>query len=152
MLSGDHVLPRITPNISYHPQAGDDPLGDFLRSLDKLDDLRADGGAARPTSTASSSLRDRSDQLRAHHDERFRRCSPPSAGDTTAWAIAERMHWSRPWDDMTGFMRRSAVGEAMAHLRALEIRGVLDHEAGEPAQWRLTDRAGALLDRLSRRA
>ena len=36
MLSGDHVLPRITPNISFHPQAGADPLGDFLRSLTKL--------------------------------------------------------------------------------------------------------------------
>jgi len=30
MLSGDHVLPRITPNIPFHPQAGADPLGDFL--------------------------------------------------------------------------------------------------------------------------
>ena len=36
MLTGDHVLPRITPNIGLHPQSGDDPLGDFLRSLDKL--------------------------------------------------------------------------------------------------------------------
>ncbi len=36
MLSGDHVLPRITPNISFHPQAGPDPLGDFLASLDKV--------------------------------------------------------------------------------------------------------------------
>src|SRR5262249_26030606 len=36
MLSGDHVLPRITPNIPYHPQASADPLGDFLRSLDKV--------------------------------------------------------------------------------------------------------------------
>src|SRR5204863_5999891 len=35
MLSGDHVLPRITPNIPFHPQAGADPLGDFLRSLER---------------------------------------------------------------------------------------------------------------------
>ena len=37
MLSGDHVLPRITPNIPFHPQAGANPLGDFLTSLDKLE-------------------------------------------------------------------------------------------------------------------
>ena len=37
MLSGDHVLPRITPNIPYHPQAGANPLGDYLASLDKLE-------------------------------------------------------------------------------------------------------------------
>ena len=36
MLTGDHVLPRITPNISYHPQSGPNPLGDFLDSLDKV--------------------------------------------------------------------------------------------------------------------
>ena len=37
MLSGDHVLPRITPNIPFHPQAGANPLGDYLQSLDKLE-------------------------------------------------------------------------------------------------------------------
>src|SRR5579859_3098569 len=36
MLSGDHILPRITPNIPFHPQAGTDPLGDYLHSLDKV--------------------------------------------------------------------------------------------------------------------
>src|SRR5215475_9798164 len=37
LLTGDHVLPKITPNISFHPQAGANPLEDYLRSLDKLD-------------------------------------------------------------------------------------------------------------------
>ena len=48
MLSGDHVLPRITPNISFHPQAGPDPLGDFLSSLDQVGGFDARRGAARP--------------------------------------------------------------------------------------------------------
>src|SRR4029079_3910630 len=42
MLSGDHVLPRITPNIPYHPQAGAAPLGEYLQSLDKLNDYEED--------------------------------------------------------------------------------------------------------------
>ncbi len=42
MLSGDHVLPRITPNIPFHPQAGADPLGEYLESLDKLNDYDED--------------------------------------------------------------------------------------------------------------
>ena len=42
MLSGDHVLPRITPNIPFHPQAGANPLGDYLASLDKLEPYRVD--------------------------------------------------------------------------------------------------------------
>ena len=42
MLSGDHVLPRITPNIPFHPQAGANPLGDYLASLDKLEPYDVD--------------------------------------------------------------------------------------------------------------
>ncbi len=36
MLTGDCVLPRITPNIGYNPQTGDNPLGDYLDSLRRL--------------------------------------------------------------------------------------------------------------------
>ena len=36
LFSGDHVLPRITPNISVHPQASADPLSDFMRSLERV--------------------------------------------------------------------------------------------------------------------
>ena len=53
MLSGDHVLPRITPNIPYHPQAGANPLGDYLSSLDKLEPYKV-RGCCQPTSTAST--------------------------------------------------------------------------------------------------
>ena len=45
--------PRITPNIPFHPQAGDNPLGDFIASLDKVDQYPA-GRSCPPTSTASS--------------------------------------------------------------------------------------------------
>ena len=36
MLTGDCVLPRITPNINLNAQSGDDPLGDYLTSLERL--------------------------------------------------------------------------------------------------------------------
>jgi hypothetical protein len=32
-------------------------------------------------------------------------------------------------------MRRAAVGETLAHLRALEVRGVLREIPGEPIRW-----------------
>ena len=34
-------------------------------------------------------------------------------------------------------MRRAAVAEAMAHLRALERRGVVRELLGEPSTWEL---------------
>ena len=52
MLSGDHVLPRITPNIPFHPQAGADPLGEYLQSLDKPTTTTRTRFSP-PTSTAS---------------------------------------------------------------------------------------------------
>ena len=52
------------------------------------------------------------------------------------------MRWSRPWDEIAGFMRRAAVGEAVSHLRALEIDGVVRVDDGEPALWSLAERSG----------
>jgi hypothetical protein len=57
------------------------------------------------------------------------------AGHDTAWAVAGRMKWSRSWDRIEGFMRRMAVAEAMAHIRALERRGVLRDIPGEPVRY-----------------
>jgi hypothetical protein len=45
------------------------------------------------------------------------------------------MKWSRPWDRITGFMRRAALGEALAHIRVLEERGVVRAVEGEPVRW-----------------
>jgi glyoxylase-like metal-dependent hydrolase (beta-lactamase superfamily II) len=39
VISGDHVLPGITPNISVHIQQFSNPLGDFLGSLLKVQNL-----------------------------------------------------------------------------------------------------------------
>ena len=137
MLSGDHVLPRITPNISVHPQAMSNPLGDYLASLDKVG-----GYDAQEVLPAHEhrfvSLGARVAQLKAHHEQRFTEViEAVRQGDDTAWAIASHMQWSRPWERIDGFMRRAAVGEAVAHLRALEERGLLRAVDGEPVRWQL---------------
>ncbi|HEY2811929.1 MAG TPA: MBL fold metallo-hydrolase [Acidimicrobiales bacterium] len=139
MLSGDHVLPRITPNIPFHPQAGADPLGDFLQSLEKLKDY--DAAEVLPAHEHRFvGLDARLDELRAHHEHRFIEVIDAIRnGVTSAWDIAARMRWSRPWDRIEGFMRRAAVGEAMAHLRALESRGVVREIRGEPSHWEVVE-------------
>ena len=72
MLSGDHVLPRITPNIPYHPQAGANPLGDYLASLDKLEPYKV-----REVLPAHEyrfdDLHARLEELRQHHAGALRR-------------------------------------------------------------------------------
>jgi glyoxylase-like metal-dependent hydrolase (beta-lactamase superfamily II) len=135
MLSGDHVLPRITPNISFHPQALGDPLGDFLRSLDKVGGYQTDE-VLPAHEHRFVGLQARVEELKAHHEARFvEAIEAIHNGVTTAWDIAAHLRWSRSWDRIQGFMRRAAVGETMAHLRALEQRGVLREVPGEPAHW-----------------
>nr|BFE83174.1 hypothetical protein GCM10020093_057750 [Planobispora longispora] len=40
------------------------------------------------------------------------------------------MTWNRPWAELSPTMRGMAAGEAAAHLRALEVRGVVRRTAG----------------------
>jgi glyoxylase-like metal-dependent hydrolase (beta-lactamase superfamily II) len=92
LLSGDHVLPSITPHISISRRdRGGDPLGDFLDSLQKVAGLDADEVL-------------------------------PADGPASLWQVAARLTWNRPWDQFPLGLRRSAVNETAAHLRYLTRR------------------------------
>src|SRR4051812_45667798 len=85
MLTGDHVLPRITPNIPFHPQASADPLGDFLRSLDKLEGYDSDE-VLPAHEHRFVGLDSRLEELRVHHEHRFAEVVDAiKDGCTTAW-------------------------------------------------------------------
>src|SRR5437870_5509221 len=87
MLSGDHVLPRITPNIPFHPQAGDDPLGAYLRSLERLGAYDADE-VLPAHEHRFVGLSGRLDELVEHHDHRFAEVLEALRdGLTTAWDV-----------------------------------------------------------------
>jgi glyoxylase-like metal-dependent hydrolase (beta-lactamase superfamily II) len=143
MLTGDHVLPRITPNVSAHPQSGDNPLGDFLASLDKV--AAYDPGGSMLALPAHEhrfvGLSARTTELRAHHQQRFHEIAAAlGEGIDTAWEIASRMSWSRSWSGLDHFMRRAALGEAMAHLLAMRADGLVRDVDGVPVRWELTGR------------
>ena len=108
MLTGDCVLPRITPNVNLNPQTEPDPLGDYLRSLERLAEF--DAVEALPAHEwRYVGHRARLLEIRAHHEHRFVEVIDAMRdGHDTAWEIAPRMDWSRPWDQIDGFMRRSA--------------------------------------------
>ncbi|MER6978900.1 MBL fold metallo-hydrolase [Streptomyces carpinensis] len=140
MLTGDHVLPRITPNVPPPPDETADPLGDFLRSLDRLRG-RGASEVLPAHERRFTDLEGRLDDLHRHHDKRFAEVlAALEAGAEVAWDVAAHMHWSRPWDGMEGFAQQAAVGEAYAHLRALTRRGLLHEEPGETVRWRIAIR------------
>jgi glyoxylase-like metal-dependent hydrolase (beta-lactamase superfamily II) len=138
LLTGDCVLPRITPNIAYHAQSDDDPLGDYLRSLEKL--ATYDAVEALPAHELRfTNHQERLREIRDHHEQRFAEViGAVRGGRRTVWEIAPCMDWSRPWDEMSSFIRRQALGEAAAHVRALEVRGRLRRIPGDVARWEPT--------------
>jgi glyoxylase-like metal-dependent hydrolase (beta-lactamase superfamily II) len=135
LLSGDHVLPRITPNIPFHAQSATNPLSDFLHSLDKVGEY--DAAEVLPAHEYRFvDLHGRLTELRRHHHDRFDEiCEAIGDRPLTAWEIASQLHWSRQWSDITGFMRRAAVAETMAHLRELEVRDVLRRTGDDRVVW-----------------
>ncbi|HEY7358133.1 MAG TPA: MBL fold metallo-hydrolase [Ktedonobacterales bacterium] len=123
-VAGDHVLPRISPNIGLYPNARPDPLGDYLASLAKVRDLPA--SLALPGHGAPfSDLAGRVDELLAHHQERAEetcqivRETQGHAG-VDAYTVARRLFAGR-FDTFQN--RRFALGEALAHLEYLRVAG-----------------------------
>lgn len=136
LLSGDHVLPRITPNISAHPQQRQEPLGDFLQSLRKVRDLPVDE-VLPAHEYRFAGLPARVDEMIDHHHDRLREMLELIEADAgcTSWELTQELTWSRPWEEIPHFMRRAANGETLAHLHLLERRGWLRREGSAPARW-----------------
>ncbi|SHM63834.1 MBL fold metallo-hydrolase [Cryptosporangium aurantiacum] len=137
LLTGDHVLPRISPNISSSPLGDEDTLGQFLDSLALLGDL--DVAEVLPAHEYRfAGLPARVRQLLRHHEQRLDEIlARLDAGDgpTTA-QVAAQLTWSRPWEQNRGFIRRSAIGETYAHLVHLQRRGLVTPGAGAEDAWR----------------
>ena len=123
LLSGDHVLPTITPHISIsrRDRAGD-PLGDFLESLQKV--ARLDTDEVLPAHRHRfGDLAQRVDEITRHHHDHLADIEAILAdGPVSLWQIAARLTWNRPWDQYPLALRRSAVNETAAHLRYLTRR------------------------------
>jgi glyoxylase-like metal-dependent hydrolase (beta-lactamase superfamily II) len=134
LLSGDHILPRITPNISVHAQQFPNPLGDYLESLAKVRDLDADE-VLPAHEYRFADLAGRVDEITAHHGERLDEIVEVLAAHpgSTAWETTLRLHWSRPWDEIPSFMQRQANGETLAHCVLLELHGRVRRDGGSPA-------------------
>jgi glyoxylase-like metal-dependent hydrolase (beta-lactamase superfamily II) len=124
LLSGDHVLPSITPHISGLLHG--DPLASYLDSLDKvcaLDDvalaLPAHGHPFRD-------LDGRVAAIKEHHDERLERLRVASAA--LGWAdvadLSRELFSPRAWGSM-------AESETYAHLEHLRCTGRADRREVE---------------------
>ena len=125
LLTGDHLLPRISPNIGLQ-LTGHDPLGSYLGSLTKISGY--DGCEALPAHEYRfDGIAARAAELTAHHRERCAEivATVERLGTPTIWQLAEALTWSRPWVEI-GPMRVAAVAETAAHVELLISEGGLD--------------------------
>lgn len=128
LFSGDHVLFDITPNICRWERM-EDALGSYLKSLEKIQTLPV--SLVLPAHRSNRGrLAERAETLKAHHAQRLNEVLALVAREPglTAYETAGRMTWSircRDWADFPVSQKFFAVGEAMAHLDHLMVRGQL---------------------------
>jgi glyoxylase-like metal-dependent hydrolase (beta-lactamase superfamily II) len=137
LLTGDHVLPRITPNIGLQPGLANNPLRQFLASLDRVGGYD-DHDALPAHEYRFRGLAVRTRQLRDHHEQRCLEMLEVVAdlGTPTLWQLAQRLTWSRSWAEI-GAMRVAALAETAAHASHLVEEGQLVWMAADSGPGRL---------------
>jgi glyoxylase-like metal-dependent hydrolase (beta-lactamase superfamily II) len=142
LLTGDHLLPRITSNVSTYDLDGADELGRYLTSLADVREWTQDRD---PEVLPGHEYRfrgagERVAAVLAHHQERSTEivAAVQDLGRATVWNVAARISWSRSWEQTTGGRRRLALAETLSHLRHLEHASRLTATPGPPARWATT--------------
>lgn len=128
LISGDHILPRITPSIGFERSPERRPLRSFLGSL-KLVRKLPDGVLLPAHGPATSSAHTRIDELLEHHKHRLNLVyDHVHSGAETAYDVARGLRWtrrSRHLGELELEHQMSAVVEIDAHLDVLTLLGRL---------------------------
>lgn len=125
VFTGDHVLPRITPHVSYDPAGLENPIGDYLSSLERIS-LSAEYEACAAHEYRFGFLAERCDVLRERTVERSAEVREALADPScdTVWSVARRLTWSRGWPALSGISMRLALAETAAHIKYLREAGI----------------------------
>ena len=131
LFSGDHVLPAISPHVGLHPQSGENPLGDYLNSLNVVKQLDASlilPGHEKPFTNLAA----RVEELIKHHKQRSSVILKViKTKPKTAYQITSGMTWKSDksgvgWQELGSLDRRLAISEIIAHLESMRINGKVE--------------------------
>ncbi len=132
LIAGDQVLPRISPNVSlgmFEPDA--DPLGEWLASIEKLRALPADLLVLPGHGDPFNGLHGRLDAIEEEHRDRLTVlhdfCAEPRRAVDCFPVLFHRTIGA----DILGM----ASGEALAHLRHLEVEGRVSRAVEDGVWW-----------------
>jgi glyoxylase-like metal-dependent hydrolase (beta-lactamase superfamily II) len=132
LLSGDHILGRVSLYYDYGHTP--DPAGEFLRSLDVVEELDVDlvlAGHGRPVRDATGIVKANRHEV----DERMGRVRDAIAREPlTPFAVVPRLLGV---ESLTPMMVNWGLSEVLAYLRHLELQGAAARVEGEdPELWR----------------
>lgn len=129
LLTGDHILPGISPHVGAWSEADVDPLGKFLSSLRKVAALGAKSALPAHREPIAD-VNARVEELLEHHDER-EALVLEALGN--AWRsggeIAAQLPWRRgrvTFENLPVTEKGFAVVETAAHLQHLLARGKVE--------------------------
>ncbi len=116
LLSGDHVLPSITPHISGLGATSEDPLADFVSSLDRVAALDGVHLALPAHGHPFKDIAGRVESIKRHHEERLAKLVEigHGLGEARVEAYMEQLFSPRAWGNM-------AEAETYAHLEHLRL-------------------------------
>ncbi|WP_317891133.1 MBL fold metallo-hydrolase [Paenibacillus oceani] len=115
---GDHVLPQITPNVSYIPGFDENPLRSYLDSLEEVSRLEAElayPGHREPFRTFGT----RALEIVRHHEDRLEAMEQKLAEPHTSYALCRALFGDR----LSIHQLRFALSETIAHLLYLRDAG-----------------------------
>ncbi len=127
LISGDHVLPTITPHISGLGETAD-PLADFFDSLDRMKETPGVSTVLPAHGLDFSGLAERAEDIKEHHLERLQvlRDASGELGAGTVTDYMKRLFKERSWGSM-------AESETFAHLEHLRIAGEAEVSTDGPS-------------------
>ncbi|HYM32013.1 MAG TPA: MBL fold metallo-hydrolase [Candidatus Cybelea sp.] len=141
LISGDQILPRITPHIGVYPTEPDgDPLRLYLASLPTYRPLPADTFVLPSHNDPFRGLHLRLDQLAQHHEIRLAALMAACGQPKTVLELLPVL-FRRELDTRSKFM---AVGEGLAHLHCLMAEGRMKREVGADGVLRYQSTARAV--------
>ncbi|MEA1959919.1 MAG: MBL fold metallo-hydrolase [Bacillota bacterium] len=118
LVSGDHILGKITPNITLW-ELNEDVLGNYLDSLDKIARLEIDTVFPGHRYVITD-CRGRIEELKNHHERRMEDIiNIVGQEKLNGVQVAEKMKWDLSydrWEDFPWGQKLFATGEAMSHL------------------------------------
>lgn len=128
---GDHVIARLTPNVSYLPGIDPDPLGSYLNSLEHMKKWKVNqafSGHWHPFSAYT----ERISEIIEHHQQRLSWIETQLKTPATAYQLCQAMFGNR----LSIHQLRFAMAEAVAHLVYLQQRDkLLRFVKNETWQW-----------------